>query len=102
MAVIVTLWFVVTEPAVAVNVAVVADAGTVTDAATGRAVLLLDSDTTAPPAGAAAESVTVHVVPAPALRLVGAHATELKTVGAINDKVAVCDTPLYVPVMTAD
>ncbi|MGD0669120.1 MAG: hypothetical protein ABSB23_16300 [Bryobacteraceae bacterium] len=40
-------------PAVAVKVAEVEPAGTVTEAATGRVLLLLDRATTVPPLGAA-------------------------------------------------
>jgi hypothetical protein len=53
VAVTVTVCDVATEPAVAVNVAVVALAGTVTDGGTGNAAPLLEaSATTLPPAGA--------------------------------------------------
>jgi hypothetical protein len=40
-------------PAVAVKLAEVEPAGTVTEAGTGNAVVLLDKDTTLPPLGAA-------------------------------------------------
>src|SRR5262249_5530809 len=49
-------------PVEALNVAVAAFAGTVTDAGTVNAAELSDRLTTAPFAGAALESVTVHVV----------------------------------------
>ena len=51
-------------------------AGTVIEAATGRAVLLLDKDTTVPPLGAACARATVQVELAPEVRLVGAHCSE--------------------------
>src|SRR5437763_4383901 len=55
-----------------VNLAVVAPAATVTDVGTVAAlVLLLFNATTAPPAGAAALSVTVPVLFAPPVRLPG-------------------------------
>ncbi len=57
--------FDVTAATVALNPAVVDPAGTVTEAGTVTDELLLDSVTTAPPAGAAAVSVTVQAsVPA--------------------------------------
>ena len=53
------------------NVAVVAPAATVMFAGTLTAALPLDSAITAPPAGAALESVAVPCEPAPPVRLVG-------------------------------
>jgi hypothetical protein len=53
VAVSVAVWWVAQAPAVAVKVAEVEPAGMVTDAATGRAVLLLDRETVVPPVGAA-------------------------------------------------
>jgi len=47
---------------VAVNVAVVAAAATVTEAGTVKAALLLLSVTLAPPVGAGCVNVTVHVL----------------------------------------
>jgi len=58
-------------PAVAVNVADVAPANTVTDAGTVNALLLEESVTVAFPLGAGAESVTVQVDFAPAASVVG-------------------------------
>jgi hypothetical protein len=67
----------VTFPALAVNVAEVAAAGTVSEAGTGSAIVLLDASvTTLPPGGAGWLNVTVHVVAAPELMLVGAHASD--------------------------
>ena len=64
-------------PAVAVNVAEMAFAGTVTErAGIGSRLLLLASPTTVPPFGAALLNVTAHVVDVPALKLVGLHASE--------------------------
>ena len=75
------------------------EAATVTEAAgTGSSPLLLDSDTTVPPAGAALLSVTVHVVAAPEFKLVGLHASDDITIGATKLMVAVCETPLNVAV----
>ena len=61
--------------AVALNVAVVAPAATVTDAGTASELLLLTSVTIDPPVGAVWVSVTVHVLVAPALTAVGEQAT---------------------------
>ena len=49
-----------TEATLAVNVALEAVAGTVTDAGTDTELLLLDKPTVTPPVGAEPESVTVH------------------------------------------
>jgi hypothetical protein len=77
VAVTVTVSEAATEPAVAVKVAVVALAGTVSEAGTGNAAGLFDARATVLLAASAARSkVTVHVVAAPAVRLAGAHASE--------------------------
>ena len=83
-----------------VNVAVVAPAATVTLTGTvAAAVLLLDSATTAPPAGAAALNVTVPVDAVPPVRLVGFTLTDTRVTGTgFTVSVAVC-VPLYVPVI---
>ena len=49
-----------TAPTLAVNVALLAVAGTVTDAGTVTELVLLASPTVTPPVGAEPESVTVH------------------------------------------
>jgi len=65
-AVIVTAWFVLTCDTLAVNAALVALAGTVTDEGTETATLLLDRLTTVPPLGATPLRDTVHAsVPDP-------------------------------------
>jgi hypothetical protein len=72
VAVNVTVWDVPTVPDVAVNVVELVMAGTVTDAGTGSAVLLSEASATALPlAGAGCVSVTMHVVEAPDVTLVG-------------------------------
>ena len=71
LAVIVAVWFEVKEPAVAVNVALAAPAGTATDAGTGRDVLVLLMLTAIPPAGAPLVSAMVQVVEAPGAKAVG-------------------------------
>ena len=66
----------VTVLVVTANVAVVAPAGTVTEAGTVAAlVLLLVSATTAPPAGAALPSVTLPVLPSPPVTAAGVTVT---------------------------
>jgi hypothetical protein len=66
----------------AVNVALVAPAATVTPAETvAAAVLLLERDTTTPPAGAALESVTVPVELAPPATLAGFMLTVCRLAG---------------------
>jgi hypothetical protein len=73
-------------PAVALNVALVALAGTVTDAGTVRAARLSERLTAAPPAGADFESVTVQVVLAFALRADAAHCSPVTRGGALSVK----------------
>ena len=63
----------VTDPAAAEKVAVVAPAPTVTEAGTVRAALLSETATAAPFEGAAWERVIVQVEVAPELIVVGAH-----------------------------
>jgi hypothetical protein len=67
-------------PTVAVKVAVVAPEATVTEAGTLTAALLLESDTTAPPLGAACDIVTVHVDVLPELTVAGLQPTLLRLV----------------------
>jgi hypothetical protein len=77
VALTVTVCVVATEAAVAVNVADDAAEGTVTEAGTGNAAVLVDeSVATLPPAGAGCVSVTVQVVSVPEVTLAGTHATE--------------------------
>jgi hypothetical protein len=80
---------VVNVPAVAVNVAVVPCAATVTDEGTVKSALLLESDTVNPPAGALWDTVTVHVEVEPLVRVVTVQPRELSTAGAASEKVAV-------------
>lgn len=77
--------------AVAVNVAVVAFAATVTEAGAAKSVLLLESDTVEPPAGADWLSVTVHVLDVLCPRLVGLHAKLETRTGATRLILAVCE-----------
>ena len=77
--------------AVALKVAVVAPAATVTDAGTASEGLLLASVTLAPPVGAFSVSVTVHVLTALCPRLVGLQATPETRTGVSRLIVAVCE-----------
>jgi len=77
--VIVAICVVLTADAVAVNAALVAPAGTVTEAGTLSAELLLASATANPPLGAAAETATAQAsLPAPVTDALP-HETPLKT-----------------------
>ena len=79
-----------TEFVVAVKVAVVAPASTVTDAGTWAAAVLLDVKlTAAPPAGAGAFKVTVPVDDTPPCTVAGLMLTPLSAAGAVTVKVAV-------------
>jgi hypothetical protein len=77
--------------AVALNVAVVAPAVTVTDVGTVSEVLLVASVTLDPPARAIWVSVTVQVLTALCPRLVGPQATLEISTGANRPIVAVCE-----------
>jgi hypothetical protein len=76
-------------PATDWKVAVVAPAATVTEPCTGNTGLLLDSATTAPPAGAGPVSVTVQVVVSFDFRLAGAHAKAVTLKGVLSGMTAV-------------
>ena len=96
---IVTDVIAVTALLVAVNVAVIAPAGTVTDAGTFAAfVLLLLRPATMPPAGAAVARVTVPVLVAPPVMAAGVIASP--ATHGFTPSVAVFDDPLYVAVMS--
>jgi hypothetical protein len=75
-AVIVTDWALVTVPAVAVKFAVLAPAGTVTEAGTVRAGLFEAIATTEPPVGAGFDNVAVQIVTAPEPSDPGEHCKE--------------------------
>lgn len=76
-----------TLPATAENIAVMAPAVTLTEAGTVKSAVLLDNATFAPLEGAGDESVTVHVELAPIPRLVAAHSIELKTAGVVSERI---------------
>jgi hypothetical protein len=89
-------------PAVAEKVAEVAPDATVTDPlSTGRSVLLLASDIRTPPAGAAVLKLTVHVVAASGISVVGVHASDCGVGSATRLIVTDFDTPLRVAVSVA-
>jgi hypothetical protein len=75
----------VTVPAVAVNVAVLAPAATLTEAATVRAVLLLESETEAPPEDATWLRVTVQVEGLAEANVVGLQARTDTTTGDTSE-----------------
>ena len=77
--------------AVALNVAEVAPAATVTDAGTVSEALLLASVALDPPAGAVWVRVTVHALTAPWPRLAGVQATPETSTGASRPIAAVCE-----------
>jgi hypothetical protein len=80
---------------VAVKVAAVEPAETVTDAGTLSTVgALLESITTSPPAPAAFERDTVQLDVPPGMTLAGAQDNELINSGARRERDAVCELPL--------
>ena len=86
-------------PAVAVNVAVVLPAPTVTEAGTVNEAALLERLTVAPPV---LDTVTVHVEFPPDPRLAGRHVKPLSLTGATSAIVAARVLPLSVAVRVAD
>jgi hypothetical protein len=79
---------------VALKVAEVAAAATVTEAGAVSVALVLVSVTAAPPVGAAWARVTVHVLEALGPRLVGLQASEETRLGATRLMVALAELPL--------
>src|SRR5438046_8861646 len=89
---------VVTGLVVIAKVAVVTPAATVTDAGTVAALmLLLVSVTSAPPAGAAAASVTVPVLPEPPVTEAGFSVTEAS--GGVRTSVTIFEASLRLAVL---
>ena len=76
-------------------------ATTVTEGGTVRSALLLASATTVPPFDAAPLNATVHVVIAPAFRLVGLHFRDDSITGPTRLMVAVCNAPFRLAVKVA-
>ena len=85
-------------PAVALNVAVLDPADTVTEAGTVKEALLEDSATVAP---AVFDTVTVQVAPPFGPKLAGAQLSPVTVTGATSATVAVCSLPLSVAVSVA-
>ena len=79
---------------VALNVADVAAAATVTDAGTVRAELVFVRVTLAPPVGAGWVKVTVHALEAFGPRLVGLQASEETNTGATSVTLVPAELPL--------
>ena len=88
----------VTLPAVAVNVAVVAAAGTRTDPGAERAARLLEIATVEPPAEAALDRVTVHVVDVDGFREILAQDRELTDIGGTTEIARDLTPPIKVAV----
>ena len=86
---------------VALKVAEVAPAATVTEAGIVSAVLVSVKVADTPPVGAALLSVTVQVLEAFGPRLVGLHASEETTTDGDRVMVALAELPLYVAVTVA-
>jgi hypothetical protein len=100
IAAMVGVWSAVTAAAAAVNDAVVAPVGIVTDAGTVSAeVALLERVTVIPPVGAALERVTVQVVVEDAARVVFVHCSDVSVIAAVTVSVADWVEPLSVAVM---
>jgi hypothetical protein len=95
----VALWSLGIAVVVAVKVAEVAAAATVTDGGTARVALVLVRVTAAPPAGAALLRVTVHVLEVLGPRLVGLQASEETSVDATRLMLVLAELLLYVAVI---
>lgn len=94
---IITVCLTVTVPAVAMKLAEVAPAATLTEAGTVNAAALLDSVTGIPPEPAGCEIVIMQVDVLPELRLVGLHdkkVTVVTVVTATSEIDADCELPL--------
>jgi hypothetical protein len=91
VAVIVELALLLMAAVVALKVAEVAAAATVTEAGTVRVELELDSVTEAPPLGAGWVKVTVQVLEEFGPKLVGLHASEDTRTGVMRPTLAVAE-----------
>ena len=102
---IVTDWLAATLTVVTVKLALVEPAGTVTlDGTVATAVLPLDSETTAPPAGAAPLRVTVPCEAFPPTTLVGFRVNDdsVTAVAGVTVSVALFVVPFNVPEIVTD
>jgi hypothetical protein len=99
--VIVASWVLVSVPTVAVKLAVVDPADTVTEAGVVKAELLTAKATLVPPVGAAWFRVTVQELVPPELTLVGLQPRPVTIMGATKVKVVVCELLLELPVIVA-
>jgi hypothetical protein len=96
------VWELLAVPAAAAKEPEALPAGTITEAGTVTIVLLLDSATAVPPAGAALVSTTLHALDAPLPMLVGVQLSALSAGGARTETVAVLDRPPQLAVITTD
>ena len=102
VAVRVAVWFAVTVPVEILNAALTDPAATVTDAgAVNIGAPLFVNVTTAPPAGAAADSVTVHEVLAFEDNVVAVQLNPPTPVAGCSDSLAVAEDPFNVAVRIA-
>jgi hypothetical protein len=101
VAVTVTVWSTDTVPATATKLAIVAPDGTVTADGALRAATSVDSATTAPPAPAAFDNVTVQVELAPVTRRAGLQEKPLIMTDVTNAIVVVREAPFSVAVIPA-
>jgi len=103
VAVMTAVWPEVTAAAVAVKLKVVVPDGSVNEEGTvTAAVLLLDRETTEPPAGAGLARVTVQLVALEAVKVVMMHCRELRVAGEADEttvRVIILLEPLRVAVM---
>jgi hypothetical protein len=90
-----------TAPAAALNPALCAPSGTVSEASTVNAALLLNTATANPPLSAALVSETVQDATSPEAIVPGSHVNPASPIGATTANENVLDVPLCVAVSTA-
>ena len=101
VAVMTAVWLDDTALAVAVKLAVVAPAGTVTEAGTARAELLSERLTVVPPLGAACDKVTVQLIFPGGVNEVGVHVRLVSAATPVRFSVVLLEPPFSVAVMVA-